>query len=84
MFGVKGFGDEFVIAAINMDKEGFEKLKKSINNQCEYVNSNSNYKYKISISMGATSFGPGNYDLPILLAQADSELYKEKKLKKGK
>ena len=77
-------GDEFVIAAINMDKEGFEKLKKSINNQCEYVNSNSNYKYKISISMGATSFGPGNYDLPILLAQADSELYKEKKLKKGK
>ena len=34
--------------------------------------------------MGATSFGPGNYDLPILLAQADSELYKEKKLKKGK
>jgi hypothetical protein len=34
--------------------------------------------------MGAAAFGPANYDLPIILAQADIELYKDKRSKKRK
>lgn len=75
-------GDEFVVASLNMTQKGFENFKKSVEKQCEFFNSSSGFDYQISISMGASSFGPGNYDLPIILAQADIELYKDKKSKK--
>jgi diguanylate cyclase (GGDEF)-like protein len=75
-------GDEFVVASLNMTQKGFEKFKKSVAKQCEFFNSSSGFEYQISISMGAAAFGPGNYDLPIILAQADIELYKDKRSKK--
>jgi len=75
-------GDEFVVASLNMTQKGFEKFKKSVAKQCEFFNSSSGFDYKISISLGAAAFGPGNYDLPIILAQADIELYKDKRSKK--
>jgi diguanylate cyclase (GGDEF)-like protein len=75
-------GDEFVVASLNMTQKGFEKFKKSVAKQCEFFNSSSGFDYKISISMGAAAFGPANYDLPIILAQADIELYKDKRSKK--
>ena len=76
-------GDEFVIVSTGLSKEMFDGIKQKIEERCIEWTTRTNSLFLLSISLGYVEFPfENNYDLTMLLSQADTELYEVKKNKK--
>ena len=76
-------GDEFIIIATNTDASQAAKIVKSINQQIIEHNSLPSSSIKISASIGTSTTKQSHLSLSSMLALADKEMYKNKKLKKS-
>lgn len=76
-------GDEFVIVSTGLSKEMFDGIKQKIEERCIEWTTRTNSLFLLSISLGYVEFPfENNYDLTMLLSQADTKLYEVKKAKK--
>lgn len=77
-------GDEFAVVCPGLDIKYFNRIKKSIDNECQKWSISNDSKYKLSISLGTCIYPHEDfqYNLQSLLAEADSMLYLEKQRKK--
>ena len=76
-------GDEFVIVSTGLSKEMFDGIKQKIEERCIEWTTRTNSLFLLSISLGCVEFPfENNYDLTMLLSQADTKLYEVKKNKK--
>ena len=81
---VMGFrlgGDEFLVIARGISRSEAEDLKQEWEKSLERMNAK--YKQDVTIACG-TAYGDGEYDLDILLADADTRMYENKKAMKEK
>lgn len=77
-------GDEFGIITVGLDKKSFTRIKSRLRKFCKEYNETSGEPFKLSISLGAVEFSHENDNLMVLLNEADSLLYVEKRRKKAK
>ena len=77
-------GDEFGIITVGMDKKSFTRIKARLRKFCKEYNETSGEPFKLSISLGAVEFSHENDNLMVLLNEADSLLYVEKRRKKAR
>ena len=76
-------GDEFVIVSNGLSKEMFDGIKQKIEERCIDWTTRTNSLFLLSISLGCVEFPfENNYDLTMLLSQADTQLYEVKKARK--
>ncbi|NWF98702.1 MAG: PAS domain S-box protein [Nitrospirae bacterium] len=76
-------GDEFVVFAIDIDKNSAEKLFLRLNQNIDNMNRNSNREYKLSVSTGfAEMVAEQPYTLEEIIKKADVLMYENKKRKK--
>jgi diguanylate cyclase (GGDEF)-like protein/PAS domain S-box-containing protein len=77
-------GDEFLLIFSDCNIKQAMELWSRINTELQRFNSISDKSYQISFSHGFSEFSPSS-DLSAdeLISQADGEMYREKKLKKG-
>ncbi|NGX61458.1 MAG: putative diguanylate cyclase AdrA [Chlamydiae bacterium] len=76
-------GDEFAVIAINAPEEEGDYLKKVVHESAHQYNLAHKHPYLLSLSVGAAFYSPQEDPSPEeLLAQADADLYVEKKQKK--
>ncbi len=78
-------GDEFAIVCPGLDVKNYNRIKKSIDNECQKWSVKNNSKYRLSISLGICEYPHEDfkYNLQSLLAEADADLYIEKRNKKA-
>ncbi|MBI4357803.1 MAG: GGDEF domain-containing response regulator [Candidatus Omnitrophica bacterium] len=75
-------GDEFAIFAVEAVRGGVESLLARLKKGVDKHNSQANGRYRISLSVGFSHFDPSNpSSLDQLIAQADSDLYRDKQTK---
>lgn len=77
-------GDEFGLITVGMDKKSFTRIKARLRKYCKEYNETSNEPFSLSISLGAVQYSHENDNLMVLLNEADSLLYVEKRRKKSK
>lgn len=77
-------GDEFGIITAGLDKKSFTRIKTRLRKFCKEYNETSQEPFQISISLGAVQYSQENDNLMVLLNEADSLLYVEKRRKKAK
>ncbi|MBQ0167103.1 MAG: GGDEF domain-containing protein [Treponema sp.] len=77
-------GDEFGIITVGMDTKSFSRIKTRLKKFCKEYNESSGEPFQISISLGAVQYSHENDNLMVLLNEADSLLYVEKRRKKAK
>jgi len=76
-------GDEFTILAIETTIQEFLQIRTRLDESIEEYNRTGSQPFTLSISMGCAPFKSGHqYTLDELMAEADRNLYKEKKQKK--
>lgn len=73
-------GDEFAIVAPGLSEGAFKNLCARIDAATEEYNRTSGKPFRLSISLGASFFTPVHRDLNILLKEADSRQYEQKRL----
>lgn len=72
-------GDEFAVYVEGMDQLGFESFKSRIKNETAFINNRNREQFNISMCIGCAQLTENNSELSNLLAQADKQLYIEKK-----
>lgn len=77
-------GDEFGIITAGMDKNSFTRIKARLRKFCKEYNESSGEPFNLSISLGAVQYSHENDNLMVLLNEADSLLYVEKRRKKAR
>lgn len=77
-------GDEFGMITAGLDKKSFARIKTRLKKFCKEYNETSGEPFQISISLGAVQYSPENDNLMVLLNEADSLLYVEKRRKKAR
>lgn len=77
-------GDEFGMIAVGMDKKSFDRIKTRLKKFCNEYNETSGEPFQLSISLGAVQYSHENDNLMVLLNEADSLLYIEKRRKKAR
>ena len=77
-------GDEFALVATGMNEGHFVTIKKRLYANCAAWNKKSGEEFTLSISLGYALFTPEikEYNIKMLLEQADQSLYEEKNRKK--
>ena len=77
-------GDEFALVATGMNEGHFATIKKRLYANCAAWNKKSGEEFTLSISLGYALFTPEikEYNIKMLLEQADQSLYEEKNRKK--
>jgi two-component system cell cycle response regulator len=74
-------GDEFVVLAVQASDENAQALRERLQNKIDQYNS-TNVNFTLSLSVGITRFDPQvNTPFETLLAQADDDLYDQKRRK---
>jgi two-component system cell cycle response regulator len=74
-------GDEFVVLAVQASDENAQALRERLQNKIDQYNS-TNTNFTLSLSVGITRFDPQvNIPFETLLAQADDDLYDQKRRK---
>ena len=76
-------GDEFAVVALGLTQDVYARIKANIEKLCEEWNKTAEEEFTLSISLGATVFDEDNFDLNVLLKEADAAQYREKKRKKA-
>lgn len=77
-------GDEFVILAIECSIREYKKIKGRLDKAIDEFNASNNQPFQLSVSAGAAACDPDTVlTIEQLMEEADAELYKEKKRKKG-
>ncbi len=78
-------GDEFAIICPGLSEEALKKIRGQIDEDCKVWSEGNPEGFPISISMGAMPYPSrkGSYKITPLLAEADSLMYAEKRLKKS-
>jgi len=73
-------GDEFAMVCPGMTVDAYEKIRKTIDEDCKHWTETSKSDYKLSLSMGYVKYPSpkGEYQLVRLLSEADEMLYTEK------
>ena len=74
-------GDEFIVAAIHVDRDGAEKIRQAWEKALANLNEAED-DLPCTVACGF-AFGEKRYDLEEILAEADKAMYEDKKLKKG-
>ncbi len=77
-------GDEFGVITVGMDKKSFTRIKARLRKFCKEYNETSGEPFQLSISLGAVQYSHENDNLMVLLNEADSLLYVEKRRKKAR
>lgn len=76
-------GDEFVVFAMNIDRNNVNKIFSRLNKNLENLNNNSNRPYKLSLSTGfADIVDEDQHTLEEMIKKADATMYEIKKKKK--
>lgn len=77
-------GDEFAVVLIQAKESGIEVIKNRLQERVNVSNSETTNPFKLSISAGIVHYDPTNpYTIQELIAEADREMYKQKKSKKN-
>ncbi len=77
-------GDEFVILAIDCTIREYRKIRMRLDHAIEEFNASSNQQFQLAFSAGAAPCDPDTtLSIEQMMEEADAELYKEKKKKKG-
>lgn len=77
-------GDEFAIIAPGLTLENIPKIKSKIKSLSKKISEEKNFPFTISCSFGAVEFNKDTHELNMLLANADTLLYVEKRKKHSK
>lgn len=75
-------GDEFAIIASGLGAKDFARIKKSIDEECDKINSETLDPFELSMSCGFAEFGFFHNDIDELLSRADASQYEDKRSKK--
>lgn len=75
-------GDEFAVIASGICAKDFARIKKSIDEECDKINSETLDPFELSMSCGFAEFGSSNNDIDELLSRADASQYEDKRSKK--
>ncbi len=80
-------GDEFAIIALGLTELKYQEIRKKLDESCVAWTATSGQPFTLSMSLGKADF-PGktgeNYNIKLLLEEADNALYEEKKIKHSK
>ena len=78
-------GDEFAIICPGLSEEALKRIRVQIDEDCKMWSDGNPLGFPLSISMGSISYPSrkGSYKITPLLAEADSLMYAEKRLKKS-
>ena len=80
-------GDEFAIIAPGLTELKYQEIRKKLDESCVAWTATSGQPFTLSMSLGKADF-PGktgeNYNIKLLLEEADNALYEEKKIKHSK